>query len=101
MIVYNLSIKVPWEIEIEWLNWVKEIDIPSVMATDLFHDIKIYRLMEADDADGPTYIIQCFTLSLKSYKIFVEHYSRDHEFRTLEKWGNQLVSFRTVMQLVQ
>jgi|SRR6516165_8230480 len=101
MIVYNISIKIPWEIEKEWQQWAKEIDIPWIMATDLFHDVKIYRLLDNDEAEGPTFIIQCFTLSLKSYKIFVENFAADHELRVLEKWGNQLVSFRTAMQLVQ
>jgi hypothetical protein len=99
MIVYNISFKIPWEIFDEWQTWEKEVDIPWILATDLFHDVKLYRLLEADD-DEPTFIIQCFTLTLKNYKIFAEDYAADHETRILAKWGDQSVSFRTAMQLV-
>ena len=64
MIVYNVTTKVSHFINDRWLQWMKEEHIPAIMATGLFHDYRICRLLEQDDQDGPTYSAQYFTDTL-------------------------------------
>jgi hypothetical protein len=46
MIIYNVTSKVTNNIQDRWLQWMKEDHIPEIMATGLFHDFRICRLLE-------------------------------------------------------
>ena len=66
MIVYNITIKIEPAIEAEWINWQKLEHIPEVMATGFFTNYKFYRLLDQDEEDGITYIVQYFTPSIEN-----------------------------------
>jgi len=100
MIVYNITTKLNWLIVDEWLKWQKEEYIPEIMATELFDNYKIYRILEQDDHDGPTYIIQFFTSTEERYKRHIEKFAPLLRRKALAKWGDQFIAHRTVMQLV-
>jgi hypothetical protein len=100
MIVYNITTKLSRAIVDEWLNWQMEEHIPETMATDLFDDYKIYKLLEHDDEEGPTYIIQYFISTEKKYKKYIEEFAPLLRRKAIEKWGDQLIAHRTIMQLV-
>ena len=101
MIVYNVTIKLSWAIVDEWLNWQLEEHIPENMATALFDSYKIYRLLEHDDQDGATYIIQYFISSQKKYKKYIEEFAPLLQRKAIEKWGDQFIAHRTIMQVVK
>ena len=72
MIVYNISMKIDPSIEKDWLRWQQQEHIPAVMASGQFTAYKFYRLLEQDDRDSITYIIQYFASSLKNYYRYSE-----------------------------
>lgn len=100
MIVYNITIKIDPAIEITWLQWQKEEHIPAVMATGQFRHFHFFRLLEQDDSEGATYVVQFFTDDMEKYY----HYMNDHapalKQAAHDKWGNRFISFNTVMQIV-
>lgn len=100
MIIYNVTIKVTHYINERWLQWMKEEHIPDIMATGLFHDYRMCRLLEQDDQDGPTYTIQYFTDSLENYQTYLQEHAPLMRQKTFDLFGNQFVAFRTVMQVV-
>ena len=100
MIVYNVTIKIDPQIEIEWLKWKREVYIPAVMATHLFNEYRFFRLLEQDEEGGITYVIQYFTSSLEQYEEYIEKFAPELHKKFFEKWGNQFIAFRTVMQIV-
>ena len=61
MLIYNITIKVDHSILEEWIKWQMEEHIPEIMATGLFDRYKFFRLLEQDDTEGATYIIQYLT----------------------------------------
>ena len=100
MFVYNTTVKVDNEIVQEWLQWQKEVHIPGIMATNLFSDNKILKLLEHDDSNSSTYILQYFTETKENYNRYINEYAPDFLGKTLEKWGNNFVDFRTLMETV-
>ena len=100
MIVYNITIKIIPEIEKEWLCWQQEEHIPDIMATGLFTGWKIFRLLEQDETEGITYVIQYFTPSEENYIRYIENYAPVLREKAFEKWGDQFIAFRTVMKAV-
>ncbi|PSL35679.1 DUF4286 family protein [Chitinophaga ginsengisoli] len=100
MIVYNVTTKVSHFINDRWLQWMKEEHIPAIMATGLFHDYRICRLLEQDDQDGPTYSTQYFTDTLENYQTYLEEHAPALRKAGYDLFGNQFVAFNTVMQVV-
>lgn len=100
MIIYNITIKVTHNIHTDWLRWIKEVHIPEILDTGLFHDYRMCRLLEQDDTDGPTYTVQYVTDSLENYQTYVREHAPYFRQKTTDLFGDQFVAFRTVMQVV-
>lgn len=101
MIVYNITMKVEPSIETGWLQWQREEHIPEILATGLFTEHKFFRLLEQDEADGITYVIQYFASSQEDYRKYIEEFAPLFRKKASEKWKDQFVGFRSVMQVVQ
>jgi len=100
MIVYNVTVKVNWKILEKWLEWEIGEDIPAVLATGLFDDYKFFRLLEQDEEEGPTFIVQYFTRSLENYQKYIMEFAPARQETGRNKWGDGFIAFRTLMQLV-
>ena len=100
MIVYNISIKIIPEIEEEWVRWQKEEHIPDVMSSGQFTEYKFFRLLEQNEHDGITYVVQYFASSLENYNRYINDTSHTLRQKALDKWGNKFIAFRTIMEVV-
>ena len=94
------SAKVDPQIEKEWIDWQKNVHIPEVMATRLFTGYKFFRLLEQDESEGITYVIQYFSSSVDHYRKYHEEFAESLNEKALAKWGDRFISFHTVMKIV-
>ena len=101
MIIYNVTVKVEQHIADAWLQWLLREHIPDILKTKCFTGYKVVRLLEVDDSEGPTYAIQYTAESKADYNRYIEQYASDMRKRSFEKWGDQFIAFRSVMQVVQ
>ena len=100
MIIYNVTVKIKHVIANQWLLWLKNVHIPELIATGCFTHATILRLMEVDETDGPTYAIQYHAESKALYNRYIDKFSDDMRKKSIDKWGNQFIAFRSVMQVV-
>lgn len=98
--IYNVTVKVSAEISNDWLSWMQKEHIPEVMATGCFSHAVILHLFEMDDTEGCTYAIQYYTGSLKNYETYVAQFAKGLRQKTMDKWGDKIVAFRTLMKVV-
>lgn len=98
MIIYNVTVKVTPQIAGEWLQWMKEQHINEMVATGLFTDARISRLLEQDETEGSTYIVQYFCESIADYETYVSQHSSALREKGLRKFGGQMIAFRTIME---
>lgn len=101
MYILNVTSKVTWPIHEAWLQWMKEVHIPGVMATGCFTRSRILRLLETDEAEGPTYAIQYTALDLGHYETFVKQFDPALRLEMTKKWGDRYIAFRSLMQEVE
>jgi hypothetical protein len=100
MIVYNITIKVDRAIEEEWLSWQKKEHIPDVMATHLFAEYKFFRLLEQNEEEGITYVVQFFASTAAHLEEYQKKYAPQLREKSFSKWGNRFIAFRTTMEVV-
>ena len=100
MIIYNITTKVNNSIAADWMQWLKNIHVKEVMESDCFTEYKIVKLLEIDETGGPTFAVQFFAESKGLYNRYIEKFAGEMRKRSFEKWGDQFISIRTVMQIV-
>ena len=100
MLIYNVTTKVKNNIADEWLNWLKEEHIPDLIKTGCFTHAVILHLAEADDAEGRTYAVQYHIANKELYNCYIEQHADNLRKKTIDKWGDKFISFRTIMEIV-
>jgi hypothetical protein len=101
MIIYNVTTKVYAGIDSEWLQWQQQEHIPDIMATGLFSQYTFSRLLEQDDKEGKTYAVQYIAAALGHYRQYIEMHAPLLRKKAFDKWGDRIISFRTVLEVIQ
>ena len=100
MFIYNVTIKLAASIHDDWLQWIQQEHIPEVIATGCFEKATLVRLLEVDDSDGPTYAVQYHAVSRAQYQRYISLYAEGLRQKSFDRWGNQFVAFRSLMQVI-
>ena len=100
MTIYNVTIKLENSIADAWLAWMKNEHIPDIINTGCFKNATLLRLLEVDDSDGPTYAIQYHAESKTDYDRYIEKFSDKMRKKAKDRWGDQFVAFRSVLQVM-
>ncbi|HEX2608090.1 MAG TPA: DUF4286 family protein [Flavisolibacter sp.] len=100
-IIYNVTTKVDTSIATQWLQWMQEVHIPAILDTGCFTGYKLVRLLEVDDSEGPTYATQYFAESKADYNRYIELYAAALRKDSYDRWGQQFIAFRSLMEVVK
>lgn len=99
MILYNVTVSVEGPIEKDWLKWMREVHIPDIMATKLFVDHKIFKLLNEVDG-GTTYAIQYFALDIEDINTYMREHAPRLQKDLADRYQNRALAFRTLLQQV-
>lgn len=100
MVIYNVTIKVEPAIAVEWLQWLRQEHIPDILATGLFTNARVFHLLETDESDGITYAIQYEARNRDDYETYLSDHATGMRKKATDKWTNQFIAFRSVLELV-
>ncbi len=100
MIVFNETIKIDETIHLEWLAWMKEVQLPNVMATGKFTEHRICRLLHDDEDGGVTYAIQYYSPDMETFQQYQQEYAAQLQRSHMERYKDRYVAFRTLMEMV-
>jgi hypothetical protein len=101
MFIYNTTIKVDIGVAYEWLKWQKEFYIPRMLDTGLFYDFRIYELLDQDETEGKTFVVQYFAVNRSNYDNYILHHATDFYNHMIENWGDRFIEFATLLKTVQ
>jgi hypothetical protein len=99
MHIYNVTVNVENNILNDWLSWMKQTHIPEVMATGMFLSCQINKVL-VEEEQGETYAIQYSAKDLQSIRLYQELYGPELQQKTRARYGDKLVAFRTLMEVV-
>lgn len=101
MIIYSVTVQVPKALVGEWLNWMREEHIPAVMDTGYFMAHHVQRLIDpVIDQATRTFNIQYECESLTAYDAYQRLAAPTLQQATADKYGDQLVAFRSVLERI-
>ena len=100
MIIYNVTIKVSWAIHDAWVDWMINTHMPDVMATGCFTRNQLVKVLELDEEEGPTYAAQYYANEFSDYERYINQHSQTLREDGYNKWGNNFIAFRSVMEIV-
>ncbi len=100
MLIYNVTVGVDKGIEQEWLVWMREIHIPDVLRTGMFTGHRMYKVLTTEDEETVSYAIQYSATSINEIDRYLEEFAPALREDGKKKFGDQQVSFRTLLQEV-
>ncbi|UCS94412.1 DUF4286 family protein [Echinicola marina] len=101
MILYNITVNIDLEVEEQWIKWMKEEHIPSVMATGIFNDNKFFKLMHEPHDGGVNYSVQYFTDSLEKVYEYQTKFLQAHQEDFQKSFKDKYAIFRSLLQEVK
>jgi hypothetical protein len=99
MKVYNISFQIDTALELQWLEWLKNNLIPTIVATQSFSDHKLYQI-EVEANQSPTYTLQLYCDQMELWQAYQELHAANHLKEIQVTWGEKCYYFCTEMQIV-
>lgn len=100
MTILNITIKISWEIHEQWKSWLLKEYVPAILATSLFERYQFVHLLEMDDEDGLTYALQLYAPNGEQINVYRKHHLQEFDSKAYELWGDRMVSFLSVMEVI-
>ncbi|MGY4383698.1 hypothetical protein ACVWYN_000717 [Pedobacter sp. UYP24] len=99
MLLYNVTLIIEDSVAETWLNWMQEVHIPEVMETGMFVSSRLLKVVDSPN-EGVTYCAQYVAETMDNYLTYQEQFAPALQADLNEKFANQLVAFRTLMEYV-
>ena len=100
MIIYNVTVSVEESIKSDWIEWMKEVHIPEVMAVGIFTKSQLNRVVVHGDSDN-TFSIAYTCSNMKDLHQYQIKFAPELQKRHVARYGDKVVAFRTIMQVIE
>ena len=99
MILYNVTVGIDLDVELEWLEWMIGSHIPEVMATGKFQRYDIYKIL-SHEGEGASYSIQYMAESMDKVEDYLSNHAPDLIKAHMDRYKDKHVAFRTLLEKV-
>lgn len=99
-IIYNVTVSLDPSVEQDWVNWMRTVHIPEVMATGCFLESRMSK-MNDEEAGACTYAMTYVAYS----QDHLEDYQKNHAARLQvdhkSKYEGRFAAFRSTLNVIQ
>ena len=99
MLLYNVTLIVNDAVAEAWLMWMQEEHIPKVMNTGKFASNRLLKVVDSPN-EGVTFCVQYIAENIGEYQEYQDKYAPALQHELNEKFKDQFVAFRTLMEYV-
>ena len=100
MILYNVTVSVDPEIQEDWVQWMREVHIPEVLATQCFTEARFSRIF-GEEEGGMTFSIMYYGPSEELYRAYQEKFAPELQRKHAEKYAGHFAAFRTLLNVIE
>lgn len=98
MILYNVTVSVDPDIHEDWLQWMKHKHIPDVLATGLFIENRLLRVLGTGEDEGVTYSVQYTARTMEDYERYKDEFAPALQAEHTARYRDRFVAFRTLLE---
>ena len=99
MIIYNVTVNIDASIHDQWLSWIKE-HIPQVLATGLFTEAKLTKVLVEEEMGGTTYSVQYRAPSREALDQYYNEHAERLRKEGMQLFADKMLAFRTELEVV-
>ncbi|MFK5972529.1 MAG: DUF4286 family protein [Flavobacteriaceae bacterium] len=100
MYIYNVTTNVDESVHDEWLKWMKDTQIPNVLATGKFLSAKMSKVLIEEEMGGVTYSVQFTTTNMKTLQQYYDENATKLRNDAVKLFPNKFISFRTELEII-
>lgn len=98
MYIYNVTVHVEPKVENDWLEWMKEVHLPEMIATGKFIEAKLFKVITDQNQGGVSYATQYLCNSVVEYKAYLKENAATLQQKASDRFGNTILAFRTQLE---
>jgi hypothetical protein len=98
MLLYNITVGIDRDIETVWLDWIRKHYLPKIMATGLFVDSKMYKIVHDNDDNSVSFSIQLFVERIDILNKYLQQFAPAIIEEHRQKFVNRHVVFQTLLE---
>ena len=98
MVIYNVTSQLDSDIEAQWIQWMQDVHIPEMLATEQFTEVTILKIVDASDSENVSYAVQYACESLDHLQVYLDRFSTKLRQSALDAFGEKVFSFRTILK---
>jgi hypothetical protein len=99
MIIYNVTVSIDADMHDAWMEWMTGTHIADVLATGLFTQARMHRVLAEEDS-GPTYAIQYTAPDMAHYERYRDEHAPRLQAEAHARFGGRFHAFRTLLEVV-
>lgn len=99
MLLYNVTVSVDETIADEWVQWMKNVHMPEVIATGCFLDSRLCRIF-GEEQGGRTFAAQYTCPSMEVFQRYQQELAPGLQAQTQQRYGGKFAAFRTLMEII-
>jgi hypothetical protein len=100
MILYNVTVSIDESIQHDWLQWMREIHIPEVLATGCFLESKISRI-QGEEEGGKTFSIMYLAPDQETYEKYQREFAPKLQADHSQRYAGKFAAFRTLLHVIE
>jgi len=99
MILYNITVIVDKDIEIEFKEWAHRVFLPELAKTDLFKSQALLKIIDSPN-EGETFCLQMHASDEEKIGTFQQNQLILLHNQSAEVWANKIYTFESRMQYI-
>ncbi|MGB0167088.1 MAG: DUF4286 family protein [Luteibaculum sp.] len=99
-LIYNVTVNIDHDIHTEWVNWMKTVHIPDVMASKCFVESRFTQVQSNEEHGGVTYSIQYLAASQADLDRYQREFAPKLQKEHTERYKGKFAAFRTLLKMV-
>jgi len=100
MFLFNVTTHLEAEQEDEWLQWMQEVHIPTLLKGDYFTAATLTKIMVEEPMGGVTYSVQYSTDHKAVINGLYDRQTVALEAQMLKKFGAEVLVFKTPLKII-
>lgn len=100
MFIHNVTINVDESINEKWLTWMHDKNIPEILATGKFTNIKVCHVLVQEDMGGITYAIQYTAATKKDLEDFLVNHAYKFKEEEMKLFSGKFGTFTTELKVI-